>query len=57
MWKDPIVEDVRKVRKQLEKKFGSDQDAFLKHIYDQEKKAKARLVSHSPKKRLAHKAA
>jgi hypothetical protein len=57
MWKDPIVEDVRKVRKQLEIKSGPDQDAFLKHIYDQEKMTKARLVSRSPKKRLAHKAA
>jgi hypothetical protein len=57
MWKDPIVENVRKVRKQLEKKFGSDQDAFLRHVYDQEKMNTARLVSRSPKKRLTHKAA
>jgi hypothetical protein len=57
MWKDPIVEDIRKVRKQLENEFGPDQDAFLKHIYDQEKKAKSRLVARSPKKLFSRKAA
>lgn len=57
MWKDPIVEDIRKIRKQLEKKFGSDQDAFLRNIYEQEKMTKARLVSRLPKNHLAHKAA
>jgi len=57
MWKDPIVEDIRKIRKQLEKKFGPDQDAFLRNIYAQEKMTKARIVSRSPKKKLAHKAA
>ena len=57
MWKHPIVEDIRKIRKQLEKKFSPDRDAFLRNIYDQEKMTKARLVSRSPKKHFAHKAA
>ena len=57
MWKDPIVEEVRTARKQLEKEFGNDQDALLAHIYAQEKKSKLRLVSGSPKKRVTHKAA
>ena len=57
MWKDPIVEEVRKARKQIEKEFGSDTDAFLQHIYDQQKKAKSRLVSRSPKKRFTRKVA
>jgi hypothetical protein len=57
MWKDPIVEDIRKIRKRLEKKFGPNRSAFLKHIADQEKTSKSRLVSRSPKKRLSHKAA
>jgi hypothetical protein len=57
MWKDPIVDDVRKVRRRLEKKFGSDREAFLKYIYEQESKSGRRLVSRSPKKRLARKVA
>jgi hypothetical protein len=57
MWRDPIIEEVRKARKQIEKEFGSDTDAFLRHIYEQQKKAKSRLVSRLPKKRLARKVA
>jgi hypothetical protein len=57
MWKDPIVEEVRKARKQIEKEFGSDTDALLQHIYDQQKKVKSRLVSRSPKKRFTRKVA
>ena len=57
MWKDPIVEEVRKARKQLEKEFGNDQEAFLAHIYAQEKKSKHKLVTGSPKKHLTSKAA
>ena len=57
MLKDPIVEDIRKVRKQLEKKYGTDQDAYLNHIYNQETKSKGRLFSRSPKKRFSIKAA
>jgi hypothetical protein len=57
MWKDPIVEDIRKIRKRLEKNFDPDQGAFLKHIAEQEKTSKSRLVSRSPKKRFSHKAA
>jgi hypothetical protein len=57
MWKDPIVEDIRKTRKKLEKAFGTDQDAFLQHIYSQEKKTKSRLISRSPRKHFVSKAA
>jgi hypothetical protein len=57
MWKDPIVEEVRKARRQIEKEYGPDTDAFLQHIYDQQKKVKSRLVSRGPKKRLTRKVA
>jgi hypothetical protein len=57
MWKDPIVEDIRKVRKRLEKEFGPNKDTFLKHIYSQEKRSQAKFVSRSPKKHLSQKAA
>jgi hypothetical protein len=55
MWKDIIVEEVHKVRKKLEKEFGSDADAFLKHIYNQQKKNK--LFFRSPIKQVTHKVA
>jgi hypothetical protein len=57
MWKDPIVQDVRNARKLLEKDFGPDEDAYLRHIYAQQKKNKVRLVSRSSKKPYARKAA
>ena len=57
MWKDTFVEEIRKARKQLEKEFSLSKDAYLAHIYAQQKKSKSKLVSRSPKKPFAHKAA
>jgi hypothetical protein len=57
MWKDPIVEEIRIVRKQLETDFSPDQTIFLRHIAEQEKRLKTRLVTRGPKKRFSGKAA
>jgi hypothetical protein len=57
MLKDPIVEEIRKVRKQLETDFNPDQTKFLKQIAEQEKRSKTRLVTREPKKRFSCKAA
>jgi hypothetical protein len=57
MWKDPIVEEVRKVRRRLEKQFGPDADSYLNHIYEQQKKSKVKFVSRVHKKPSARKAA
>jgi hypothetical protein len=57
MWKDPIVDEVRKVRKQLEKEYGSTMDSIFKRICEQQKQSKARLVKFSPKPRVLKKAA
>jgi hypothetical protein len=57
MWKDPIVEEVRKVRKQLEKEYGSTMDSIFKRICEQQKQNKARLAKLSPKARILRKAA
>lgn len=45
MINDPIVEEVRQARKYLEKKYGPDAESYLKYIYKEQKRLKARLVS------------
>jgi hypothetical protein len=57
MWKDPIVEEVRKVRHQLEKEYGSNMNSIFRHIYKRQIKNNARLVKLSPKFRILKKAA
>jgi hypothetical protein len=57
MWKDPIVKEVRKVRKQLEKEAGNDLKGFIKNIYAQQQKTTLKLVSRGPKRKLSRKAA
>ena len=57
MWKDPIVDEVRKVRKQLDREYGSTMDSIFKRICEQQKQNKSRLVRLSPKARVLKKAA
>ncbi|MBI1813745.1 MAG: hypothetical protein HYR72_02070 [Deltaproteobacteria bacterium] len=49
MWKDPIVEEVRKVRQQHAAKFNNDIDAIVADLREQEKKSRRRLVNLKPK--------
>ena len=46
---DPIVEEVRKVRHQIEKEFGNDVKKHIEHIYQEQQKHSARLVSRQPR--------
>jgi hypothetical protein len=50
MWKDPIVEEVRKVRQKHAAKFNNDIDAILADLHEQEKQSGRKLVSLKPKK-------
>lgn len=50
MWKDPIVEEVRKVRQKHAAKFNNDIDAILADLRQQETKSGRKLVSLKPKK-------
>ena len=50
MWKDPIVEEIRNARMQLEKEFDNEPGAYVKHVCEQQKKNKSKLVTHIPKK-------
>ncbi len=50
MWKDEIVEEVRKTRDEYAAKFDYDLDAIYKDIKKQEKKSRRKIVSLKPKK-------
>ena len=50
MWKDEIVEEVRKVRDEYAAKFNYDLDAIYKDIKEQEKQNQRQVVSLPPKK-------
>ncbi|MDQ7823967.1 MAG: hypothetical protein RDV48_14295 [Candidatus Eremiobacteraeota bacterium] len=43
-WNDPIVEEVRTVRREIEAELGFDFDSFSKHLYE--------MQSRSPRKPL-----
>jgi len=50
MWKDPIVEEVRKVRQKHAGKFNNDIHAIVADLREQEKTSRRKLVSLKPKK-------
>ncbi len=50
MWKDEIVEEVRRVRDEYAAKFNYDLDAIYKDIKQQEKKSRRKIVSLPSKK-------
>lgn len=50
MWKDEIVEEVRKVRDEYAAKFNYDLDAIYKDIKEEEKMTRRKVVSLPPKK-------
>ena len=50
MWKDEIVEEVRRARNEYAAKFNYDLDAIYKDIKKQEKQSKGKVVSLPPKK-------
>jgi hypothetical protein len=50
MWKDPIVEEVRKIRERHAAKFKYDLDAICRDLKEQERKSGRRVVSFPAKK-------
>ncbi|MFH1962887.1 MAG: hypothetical protein ABIJ30_08465 [bacterium] len=49
MIKDPIVEEVRKVRHQIEEEFGSNVKKHIEHICKEQRKHPERLISRQPR--------
>jgi transposase len=50
MWKDPIVEEVRKVRQEYAARFGDDLKAIYDDLKATERKGGRKIVSLPPKK-------
>jgi len=50
MWKDPIVEEVRRVREQHAAKYRYDLDAICKALKQEERQSGRKTVSLPPKK-------
>ncbi len=50
MWKDPIVEEVRKIREKHATKFNYDLDAICRDLKEQERKSERKVVSLPAKK-------
>lgn len=51
MWKDPIVEEVRRVRERHAARYGYDLSAICRALKDEERHSGRRVVSLPPKKR------
>lgn len=49
MIKDPIVEEVRKVRHRIEEEFDNNIKKHIEHIYEEQRKHPERLVSRQPR--------
>ena len=47
--KDPIVEETRRIRQQIEQEFDHDTQKYLEHVYDAQKQHGSRLVRREPR--------
>jgi len=58
MWKDPIIEETRKLRDELAQKLGGELEAICKALKKKEEETQRKVVSLKPRKaRLPQKAA
>lgn len=48
--KDPIVEEIREIRRQIEREFDDDVNKLLEHIYKQQKAHPRKLASRQPRR-------
>jgi hypothetical protein len=50
MWKDPVVQETRKLREEYAAKFGGNSEAMFQDIFKRQALHKERLVSLPPRK-------
>ena len=50
MWKDPIVEEVRRVRERHAAKYHYDLDAICRALREEERRGRRKVVTLPPKK-------
>ena len=48
--KDPIVEEVRRVRKKIEADHGDNWDSLARHLIERQNASSAKVVSYPPKR-------
>jgi hypothetical protein len=48
--KDPIIEEIRRVRKKIEADQDNDWDSLARYLTERQKDQQAKLVSYAPKK-------
>jgi hypothetical protein len=49
MWKDPIVEETRRLREELARSFNNDPEAIFRYIREEQRKSKRKVVSRQPR--------
>lgn len=49
MWKDPVVEDTRKLREELGREFHDDPNALFAYLQEHQKTSGRRIVSRPPR--------
>jgi|GEM_PF-1143065 hypothetical protein len=54
--KDAIVEETRRIRREIEQQFDHDPRKYLEHVYEAQKQHGPKLVSRQPKLRPKRKA-
>ena len=47
-WKDPIVEEVRRIRRQRVEEFGNDPSEYVRRLMESQKKHGDKLVCRKP---------
>lgn len=45
MWKDPVVEETRRLRTELSREFNNDPQALLSYIKEKDKKREQKVIS------------
>lgn len=53
MWSDPLVEEVRRVRHDIERKCQHNSETFYQHVLEVQKSFANRLVRREPKPALS----
>lgn len=57
MWKDPIVEETRRVRTELSREFNDDPQALLDYIKEKDKKREQKVISRTSRPVISEKKA
>lgn len=52
MWSDPLVEEVRQIRRDIEGKCQDNPEAFYQHILEVQQSIKKQLICREPKPAL-----